>query len=42
MKQKLVLVFIFCSIYCSAQRICFEYDSAGNQIIREICLDSSV
>lgn len=41
MKQKLVLMFIFCSIYCNAQKICFEYDSAGNQITREICFDSS-
>lgn len=41
MKQKLVLVLIFYSIYCNAQKVCFEYDSAGNQITRELCINTA-
>ncbi|WP_448607465.1 T9SS type A sorting domain-containing protein [Paenimyroides ceti] len=41
MKQKLLVLFMFFGIYSNAQKICFEYDSAGNQIKRELCINSS-
>jgi len=39
MKVFLMVNFMFCFLFLQAQKICFQYDSAGNQIAREFCIN---
>lgn len=42
MKQLLLILFLGCTIFVKAQdRIKFEYDLAGNQIQRQLCINCS-
>lgn len=40
MNRLIILLLILCSIICNAQnKILFSYDSAGNQVKRELCVN---
>jgi len=39
MRILLVITFTFCCLFLQAQKVCFEYDLAGNQIVRELCIN---
>ena len=40
MNKLIILLLILCSIVCNAQnKILFSYDSAGNQVKRELCIN---
>jgi len=39
MRILLAISFTFCCLFLWAQKVCFEYDLAGNQIVRELCIN---
>jgi len=39
MKYFCVIFFAVFSLFLHAQKICFQYDLAGNQIVRELCIN---
>jgi hypothetical protein len=43
MNRLIILLLILCSIVCNAQnKILFSYDSAGNQVKRELCINCTL